>query len=577
MRKTIYSLSALVFLVCFLGCTKVPLQKETASLEKAKASLSVAARGSVASPTATGENFDNGTKTAYAAADVTLISGIWNLNDALLGNSTSDRKNGTQSARVRNSGKLTMKFDVPSGAAAVTILHAKYGTDANGSWQLWYSTNGGTSYTQSGTTVTTSSTTLQPAVFTVNVSGAVRFEIRKTDAGTNRICFDDVLIDDYTASGNPAPSLGAISPASASAGAAAFTLTVNGNNFISSSVINWNGAALATTFVNAAQLSATVPAANIAAAGTASVTVFTPAPGGGTSTAAAFTISAVSTAKKFLFDASQGETAGNADWVIDEDNSTPQRIPTPAQSTITSGTAETYWTGGISAWGISLAKLGHSVETLPSSGSITYGNTNNTQDLSKYDVFVVDEPNIRFTAAEKVAIINFVSNGGGLCIVGNHNGSDRNSDGWDAPAIWNDLMNNNTVQNNPFGFSFDAVVNFSQLSSNILTNSSSNVILNGSQGAVSQLEFNNGASASISTTANPNVKGLIWRSSVTQNSSNIMCGSSTYGNGRVFFVGDSSPPDDGTGAPNNTLFNGWGVYSHKKLFMNASLWLAKLQ
>ena len=194
----------------------------------------------------------------------------------------------------------------------------------------------------------------------------------------------------------------------------------------------------------------------------ASVTVFTPAPGGGTSTAAAFTISAVSTAKKFLFDASQGETAGNADWVIDEDNSTPLRIPTPAQSTITSGTAETYWTGGISAWGISLAKLGHSVETLPSSGSITYGNTANTQDLTKSDVFVVDEPNIRFTAAEKVAIINFVNNGGGLLIVGNHNGSDRNSDGWDAPAIWNDLMNNNTVQNNPFGFSFDAVVNFSE-------------------------------------------------------------------------------------------------------------------
>ncbi len=26
---------------------------------------------------------------------------------------------------------------------------------------------------------------------------------------------------------------------------------------------------------------------------------------------------------------------GNADWVIDEDNSTPQRIPTPLQSTIT--------------------------------------------------------------------------------------------------------------------------------------------------------------------------------------------------------------------------------------------------
>lgn len=576
MRKSLLSLSALVFLICFFGCQKVPLQKDTPAVQKSINQLSIAARGSVASATATGENFENGTKTSYAAADVTLISGVWNLNDALLGNSTSDRKNGIQSARVRNSGKLTMKFDVPSGAATVSILHAKYGTDANGSWQLWYSTNNGTTYTQAGGTVTTSSTALQSAIFTVNVPGTVRFEIRKTDAGTNRICFDDVLIEDYT-TGNPAPALVSIAPASASAGGASFTLTANGNNFINGAVINWNGTALATNFISATQLTAIVPAANIAAAGTANVTIFTPAPGGGTSSSATFTITTVSTAKKFLFDASQGETAGNADWVIDQDNSTPQRIPTPAQSGVTSTTSETYWTGGISAWGISLVKLGHSVETLPSSGSITYGNSSNTQDLTKYDVFVVDEPNIRFTATEKVAIINFVNNGGGLLIVGNHNGSDRNNDGWDAPAIWNDLMNNNTVQTNPFGFSFDAVINFSQLSSNVLANSSSNVILNGSQGAVTQLEFNNGATATINTTANPTVTGLVWRSAVTQNSSNIMSGSCTYGNGRVFFVGDSSPPDDGTGAPNNTLFNGWGVYSHKKMFMNASLWLAKLQ
>jgi hypothetical protein len=64
---------------------------------------------------------------------------------------------------------------------------------------------------------------------------------------------------------------------------------------------------------------------------------------------------------------------------------------------------------------------------------------------------------------------------------------------------------------------------------------------------------------------------------IEASNSNVMSASSTYGNGRVFFVGDSSPMDDGTGAPNNNLFNGWGVYSHKNLFMNASLWLAKLQ
>jgi len=117
---------------------------------------------------------------------------------------------------------------------------------------------------------------------------------------------------------------------------------------------------------------------------------------GGTSAGVNFTITTASIVKKFLFDATHAETAGNADWVIDEDGSVPQQIPTPAQSTITSSTPETYWTGALSSWGIALVKLGNTVETLPSGTSITYGNSSNAQDLSHYDVFVVDEP-IKFS------------------------------------------------------------------------------------------------------------------------------------------------------------------------------------
>ena len=53
------------------------------------------------------EDFETGTKGSYTAADVTVGTGVWNLNDALIGTSISDAKNGLQSARVRNSGKLT--------------------------------------------------------------------------------------------------------------------------------------------------------------------------------------------------------------------------------------------------------------------------------------------------------------------------------------------------------------------------------------------------------------------------------------------------------------------------------------
>jgi len=78
------------------------------------------------------------------------------------------------------------------------------------------------------------------------------------------------------------------------------------------------------------------------------------------------------TPKKFLFDAAHYQTAGNADWVIDEDNHVAGRYPTPDQSTITQSTPETYWTGAISSWGISLVKLGYYVETLPAGTTITY-------------------------------------------------------------------------------------------------------------------------------------------------------------------------------------------------------------
>lgn len=279
------------------------------------------------------------------------------------------------------------------------------------------------------------------------------------------------------------------------------------------------------------------------------------------------------TPKKFLFDATKAETAGNADWVLDADTS-PQRFPTPAQSNITATTTENFWKGGLSAWGVALVKLGHTVETLPSGTAITYGGTG-AQDLKNYDVYVIAEPNIRFTSAEKTAIINFVKNGGGLFMIANHNGSDRNNDGYDSAKVWNDLMSTNTVKTNPFGITV-TLNSISETTSNRLS-ATTNTILNGSQGTVTQLKYSAGATMSISTTANSTVRGLIWRGSSTQGTSNIMCASATYGTGRVVAIGDSSPADDGTGATGDTLYPGWTeLSSHSILHLNASLWLAKL-
>jgi len=83
---------------------------------------------------------------------------------------------------------------------------------------------------------------------------------------------------------NPVPLINQpLAPMTAAPSGSGFTLTVNGTEFISDSVVNWNGTALATTFVTGSQLTATVPASDIAAPATNAVTVTNPAPGGGTS------------------------------------------------------------------------------------------------------------------------------------------------------------------------------------------------------------------------------------------------------------------------------------------------------
>ncbi|MEP7271934.1 MAG: hypothetical protein ABI882_10560 [Acidobacteriota bacterium] len=91
---------------------------------------------------------------------------------------------------------------------------------------------------------------------------------------------------------NPIPTVTSISPNSTAAGSAAFTLQVNGGNFLQNSVVQWNGVARTTTFGSSTVLTAAIPASDVLTQGTAQVTVLTPAPGGGTSNAVTFTITA---------------------------------------------------------------------------------------------------------------------------------------------------------------------------------------------------------------------------------------------------------------------------------------------
>ena len=274
-----------------------------------------------------------------------------------------------------------------------------------------------------------------------------------------------------------------------------------------------------------------------------------------------------------LFDASHGETSGNADWVISASRPDPLGERASPRS-------ETDWTGALSAWGVALHKTGrYRLMTLPRGGQISYGERTNQLDLANFKVFIVPEPNVRFVDAEKTAIMTFVRNGGGLFMIADHDQSDRNRDGMDSLRIWNDLMSDNAVQGgNPFGFRFDTLNIGSDNPRDIAPSAAAGPVIRGPFGTVTGSIIRGGTTATIAPADNPSVQALLYRSRAdTQGTAGVFFLTSAFGKGRVAAWGDSSPIDDGTGSVGEQLFDGWDDAggSNAILALNATEWLAQ--
>ena len=284
--------------------------------------------------------------------------------------------------------------------------------------------------------------------------------------------------------------------------------------------------------------------------------------------------------KTILFDAAHAQTAGNADWTLDEDScGTAQRYPTPDQAGITSSTAETYWNGGHSAMDVDLIKKGFHVESLPVGARISYGDGTNAQDLSHYNVFVMPEPNIALTSAEITAIRSFVSNGGGLFMISDHAGADRNSDGIDAAGVFNALMGSPSV----FGITFNdnsADKTYGWFDDhpdvNYTTDTTSKIIWAGTFGIPSSSK-GLGLFGSSSMTLSGAAKGHIWKTTSTHDTSTgVTYATSTYGSGRIAAIADSSITEDATNSCGHTTYLGYNdpSYDNGLLVANGIAWLA---
>ncbi|SDD69795.1 HYR domain-containing protein [Paenibacillus sp. UNCCL117] len=285
--------------------------------------------------------------------------------------------------------------------------------------------------------------------------------------------------------------------------------------------------------------------------------------------------------KKVLFDNTHAQTAGAADWVID---------------------------GGFSDFGHALAANGYYVKELRKAAPFTY------DDLKRYDVFVIAEPNIPFKQSEQAAMEQYVQEGGAIFFIGDHYNADRNKNRWDGSEAINGYRRG-AWENPAKGMSAEeassaamqGVVSSDWLGSkfgvrfryNALGDITANQIVAPGQAfgitaGVSGVAMHAGSTLAI--TDPTKAKGIVylpqtqaaWPNAVDQgvyNGGGLAEGPyvavSKAGKGKAAFIGDSSPVEDATpkylreetGA-RKTTYDGFKEQDDAVLLVNIVNWLS---
>src|SRR5712671_2883040 len=120
-----------------------------------------------------------------------------------------------------------------------------------------------------------------------------------------------ILAGRTSAAGNPVPFVDIVSPVSINPGAIGVTLTVRGAGFVSTSIVEWNGTPLTTTFLSNKLLTASVPDAFVAAVGLGSIRVVSTGPGGGKSGVTYVPVAAAELATQFPSTPTSSVAVGN--------------------------------------------------------------------------------------------------------------------------------------------------------------------------------------------------------------------------------------------------------------------------
>ncbi len=283
-----------------------------------------------------------------------------------------------------------------------------------------------------------------------------------------------------------------------------------------------------------------------------------------------------------LFDNSHGQTAGQSDWVID---------------------------GAFSDFADALVMDGYTVEEFRSNAPLTLS------DLIDYDIFVIPEAQIPFTASEQDAIATYAELGGGVFFIADHYNADRNLNRWDSNEIMNGWRRG--AYTNPTqgmgvaeAQALSGVVSSRWLSDefgvefryNSIDNTVANVVVPATQSfgitnGVSEVSIHAGSTLAIT---NPTIaKGIVYLPTGLTSTANkwssapdqgVYAGGGVAegpfvaigkkGLGKSAFIGDSSPVEDATPKYRNeenggrkTTYDGFIEDDNAEILINIIDWL----
>lgn len=146
------------------------------------------------------ENFESGSKGAYAEAEVECSACRWRMAQSLLG-SGNDRYNDSKSVRMQSkSGVITeleMLEDKTDGCDSLSFYAGMYNTDTGVKLTVSYSLDAGKTWTDVVKEMSFKKGEWKRYAYYLHVKGAIRLKFKCTGTSGKRLNIDDIQMNDY--------------------------------------------------------------------------------------------------------------------------------------------------------------------------------------------------------------------------------------------------------------------------------------------------------------------------------------------------------------------------------------------